>query len=74
MPESGRAGAAVEFAELDWDGRRVAIEYEGIPGPSRAPLLVFLHEGLGSRSMWRDFPRQLCAAANCRGLVYSRPG
>jgi pimeloyl-ACP methyl ester carboxylesterase len=35
---------------------------------------VFLHEGLGSRSMWRDFPQRLCAAAQCRGLVYSRPG
>jgi pimeloyl-ACP methyl ester carboxylesterase len=35
---------------------------------------VFLHEGLGSRSMWRDFPRRSCEAAGCRGLVYSRPG
>ena len=24
--------------------------------------------------MWRDFPRRLCDAAGCRGLVYSRPG
>ena len=39
----------------------------------RAPL-VFLHEGLGSLSMWKDFPARLCAAAGCRGLVYSRPG
>jgi pimeloyl-ACP methyl ester carboxylesterase len=35
---------------------------------------VFLHEGLGSRSMWRDFPRRLCETVPCRGLVYSRPG
>ena len=41
---------------------------------SGRPLLVFLHEGLGSRSMWRDFPQRLCDAAGCRGLVYSRPG
>lgn len=39
-----------------------------------APLLVFLHEGLGSVSMWRDFPRRLCEAGGLRGLVYSRPG
>ncbi len=39
-----------------------------------APLVVFLHEGLGSVSMWRDFPSRLCAALGCRGLVYSRPG
>jgi pimeloyl-ACP methyl ester carboxylesterase len=24
--------------------------------------------------MWKDFPQQLCMAAQCRGLVYSRPG
>jgi len=24
--------------------------------------------------MWRDFPERLCAAAGCRGLVYSLPG
>jgi pimeloyl-ACP methyl ester carboxylesterase len=63
-----------EFAELGWDERRVAIEYERIPGPPRSPLVVFLHEGLGSRSMWRDFPRRLCEDSECRGLVYSRPG
>lgn len=39
-----------------------------------APLLVFLHEGLGSVSMWRDFPQRLCRAGGLRGLVYSRPG
>lgn len=36
--------------------------------------MVFLHEGLGSVSMWRDFPDQLCRALGLRGLVYSRPG
>ena len=39
-----------------------------------APLIVFLHEGLGSLSMWREFPKALCDAAGVRGLVYSRPG
>jgi pimeloyl-ACP methyl ester carboxylesterase len=39
-----------------------------------APLLVFLHEGLGSVAMWRDFPQRLCDAAGVHGLVYSRPG
>ncbi len=37
-------------------------------------LIVFLHEGLGSLSMWRDFPARLCAAVGARGLVWSRPG
>ncbi|HEX8955457.1 MAG TPA: alpha/beta hydrolase, partial [Burkholderiaceae bacterium] len=39
-----------------------------------APLIVFLHEGLGSIALWRDFPQRLCDAAGMRGLVYSRPG
>ncbi len=38
-----------------------------------APL-VFLHEGLGSVAMWRDWPAQLCAATGRAGLVYSRRG
>ena len=38
------------------------------------PWLVFLHEGLGSIAQWRDFPQRLCAAADCRGLLYSRCG
>jgi pimeloyl-ACP methyl ester carboxylesterase len=40
----------------------------------RAPLFVFLHEGLGSVSAWREVPARLCAAGGFRGLVYSRPG
>jgi pimeloyl-ACP methyl ester carboxylesterase len=44
--------------------------------PERAdnPLVVFLHEGLGSVAMWRDFPNRFCDALNVRGLVFSRKG
>lgn len=42
------------------------------PGP-RAPI-VFLHEGLGSVSMWRDWPAQLCSRTGRAGIVYSRRG
>ena len=63
------------FAEIDWRGRAVRIEHAWIARARRdAPLLVFLHEGLGSVAMWRDFPQRLCDALGCRGLVYSRPG
>jgi len=37
-----------------------------------APTLVFLHEGLGSVSLWRDFPEALCRQTDCGDLVYSR--
>ncbi len=66
---------SVEFVDLDWAGRRVRVEHEWIaPERGGAPLVVFLHEGLGSLSLWKDFPQRLCDAAGCRGLVYSRPG
>jgi pimeloyl-ACP methyl ester carboxylesterase len=56
------------------DGRRFDIEYGWIDAGPAAPVMVFLHEGLGSRSMWKDFPQALCRAIGVRGLVYSRPG
>ncbi len=63
------------FVEIDWEGRAVRIEHAFIDADgANAPLLVFLHEGLGSLAMWKDFPQRLCQAAGCRGLVYSRPG
>ncbi len=63
----------VEFVDIEWRGRRVRIEHQWL-GEGDGPLVVFLHEGLGSLAMWRDFPARLCAAAGTRGLVYSRPG
>jgi len=67
--------SAVEFVDIDWSGRRVRIEHQWLARERGAsPLIVFLHEGLGSLSMWKDFPQRLCDAAGCRGLVYSRPG
>lgn len=64
-----------EFVELSLQGRAWRIEHAWVGAQSdRAPLIVFLHEGLGSLAMWRDFPARLCAALGARGLVYSRPG
>src|SRR5262249_24447265 len=39
-----------------------------------APTIVFLHEGLGSITQWKDFPAALCERVGCRGVVYNRPG
>ncbi len=41
---------------------------------TQRPTLVFLHEGLGSVAMWRDFPERVAAASGCRALLYSRYG
>jgi pimeloyl-ACP methyl ester carboxylesterase len=66
----------VEFAAIDLDARQLSIEYQWIDYSSSrsASLMIFLHEGLGSVAMWKDFPRLLCETLGCRGLVYSRPG
>jgi pimeloyl-ACP methyl ester carboxylesterase len=67
--------SASQFCDLVWRDRPVQLEYALLaPERSDEPQLVFLHEGLGSLSMWRDFPQRLCEALGCRGLVYSRPG
>ena len=65
----------VQHVAVAWRHGQHQIEYAWVgdadPG---APLLVFLHEGLGSLGLWKDFPGQLCQAAGCRGLVFSRWG
>lgn len=64
-----------EFVALHWRGRQVQVEYAWVPSAQpKAPLIVFLHEGLGSLAMWKDFPERLCRAVGARGLVFSRPG
>jgi pimeloyl-ACP methyl ester carboxylesterase len=51
------------------------LEYTAIEGTSaQTPTLIFLHEGLGSAAMWRDFPAKLASATGAAALVYSRPG
>ena len=58
---------------VDVRGRR--IEHERIEvAPAARPTLVFLHEGLGSLAMWRDFPGRAAHATGCNALVYSRYG
>ena len=59
------AGHQLEFAWFN--------PLHGNPGPG-APTLVFLHEGLGSLAMWKDFPQQVANATGCRALAYSRYG
>lgn len=58
---------------LQADGRRLEYRWFG-PQPQEAPTLVFLHEGLGCVSMWKDFPDRVVAATGLGALVYSRAG
>jgi pimeloyl-ACP methyl ester carboxylesterase len=50
------------------------IYYRFIEGNSNNPCLIFLHEGLGCTTMWKDFPDRLCHKTQCPGLVYDRLG
>jgi pimeloyl-ACP methyl ester carboxylesterase len=50
------------------------LEIRRIAGRADLPTLIFLHEGLGSVALWKDFPDKLAAATGATALVYSRHG
>jgi pimeloyl-ACP methyl ester carboxylesterase len=51
------------------------LEYKMLgPRPERAPIIVMLHEGLGSLGLWGDFPEKLQQATGCGVFAYSRAG
>ena len=59
--------------QIDVLGRE--IEVRMIPGAATGcPPLVFLHEGLGSVSLWRDFPDHVARKVGAPAMIYSRFG
>jgi pimeloyl-ACP methyl ester carboxylesterase len=54
-------------------GHTLAYEWIDAGGEGK-PVLVFLHEGLGSIGQWRDFPTRVAQATGCHALVYDRYG
>ena len=55
-------------------GRLEVRDVPAVSGAARPPL-VFLHEGLGSQTLWRDVPDRVRAACGGpRTIVYSRHG
>ncbi|OIJ44138.1 alpha/beta hydrolase family protein [Massilia timonae] len=63
------------FVDLRWRDQRIQLEAQWVGAPaSPAPTVVFLHEGLGSVSHWKNFPDEFCRAHGLRGLVFSRFG
>ena len=59
MPRIRAAGRSLEVLEI---------------AGAASPALVFLHEGLGSIRLWRDFPARVAAATGRRAVVYDRYG
>jgi pimeloyl-ACP methyl ester carboxylesterase len=54
------------------DGKRLeTVRYDG---DAASPAIVLLHEGLGSVSLWRDFPRRLSERTGRTVVTYSRYG
>jgi pimeloyl-ACP methyl ester carboxylesterase len=62
----------MELIQINGTGLEVQ-RIAGAAGRQAAPI-IFLHEGLGSVAMWRDWPAQVCAATGRAGVVYSRRG
>jgi len=55
------------------NGVQLEFVWHGLP-PAQAPTIVFLHEGLGSITQWRNFPSEICSRTGLGGLVYNRRG
>jgi pimeloyl-ACP methyl ester carboxylesterase len=58
---------------IEAGGHRIDYEWVGL-GAADAPVVVLLHQGLGSISLWRDFPKAVHEATGRRVLAYSRWG
>ena len=65
----------IEHAEIEWRGSPLRLEYQWVGAAhSEHPVIVFLHEGLGSLALWKDFPEKFCSGHGFTGLVFSRYG
>jgi len=68
MPQLPDIGT--ELVEVS--GRTLHVRHFG--GERTGPPLVFLHEGLGSVDLWRDFPAEIVDRIGRPGVAYSRYG
>jgi pimeloyl-ACP methyl ester carboxylesterase len=65
-------GSPLQVCQVEVHGR--LLEVQRFKGHDQAPELLFLHEGLGSVSHWRDFPARVAQTTGCPVTVYSRYG
>ena len=66
---------AATSGEVRIGGRRLEVVRLRAERPrGDAPAIVMLHEGLGSVSMWRDFPQRVADSTGCEVVGYSRVG
>lgn len=64
-----------EFKSIGVHDRTIRVQLIGEPGTDdRTPLLVFLHDGLGSIEQWKGFPEKIAERTGLPALVYDRYG
>jgi len=69
------SNARPHTVEIPWRNKLLQLELDWVGvAESACPPVVFLHEGLGSVSLWKDFPEKFCQAHGLTGLVFSRYG
>lgn len=76
MPSGKRQaqGESPGTSHIEIGGRIIAVRRVAGAVRTGAPVLVFLHEGLGCIGMWKDFPDALSEATGCPALIYDRFG
>lgn len=62
----------MEGSIIDVRGKKLFTEYHN--SFEDRPVIVFLHDSLGSVQLWRDFPARLSEATQCNVLAYDRLG
>ena len=45
-----------------------------IGNPESEITIIFLHEGLGSIEMWKNYPIEICTQLAVKGIIYDRQG
>jgi len=62
----------VEFVQVG--GHRLEVMCIDAVRRDAPGTLVFLHEGLGSNALWKDFPARVAQVTGCGAVIYSRYG
>jgi pimeloyl-ACP methyl ester carboxylesterase len=60
---------ALEYRFLETQFGKIAYKQLGIPNTNDEPILLFLHEALGSIAQWQDFPENLSSKLGLSAIV-----
>ncbi len=72
MPQITIQGRSLYY---EWRGREAGASSAEVRAPDgAAPVIVFLHDGLGAVGSWKDVPERIANALGARALVFDRWG